>query len=122
MTLNCFLVQIIALAAQNVRETTGRTLLCAQIHPFALLRQIEQALACAHHVFESHRVLLLRESLEAACPDGVFPAALVLFDVCEALDLDEPDTQRALSLADWSDVQRALASDLQHPEVATMSP
>lgn len=122
MNRTSFIVQSIALGAQGVRDASGRQLINAHIRPGALLRQLEQAFTCAQLVFESHPVTLLRECFEAECPDGLLNAALVLYDVCIALELDEPAIQCALSLADWSDIQRALASHIELQEVVIMSP
>ena len=114
-----FLVHTVALAAQGMREATGMSLIDARIQPFALLQQLEQTLACVHMVFESSRIAPLREAIEAdfieSAGDGTVMAALLLYDVCQALELDECETQRALSLTDWSDVMCALASEIETP-------
>jgi hypothetical protein len=122
MNRECFLVRTIALAAQSVRDVSGLELCAAVIQPVALLQQLEQALACAHLLSETHRVMVLRESIEAECLGSPVCAALVLLDVCEALELNEADTRRALSLADWCDVQRVLSHEFSPTEVRTMSP
>ena len=119
MNRDAFCICTLATAAQSVRDATGSALCGLEINPRALLTQIEQALACARYPHDAHQVLLLREATEAA---DVLNVGLLLLDVCEALSLDEHQTQQALSLADWSDAQCLLTHEIKPREVVVMSP
>jgi len=133
MKRNDFLIDIVATAAQNVRAASGVALIDACIQPSALLHQLENMLIAVHMAYGAHQLRCLREDLEIellvashTSPDDVrrstggsagttvggYPAGLLLYDVCQALELDDATTRRALSLADWSDVMCVLEAEI----------
>ena len=122
------MITVIAGAAQVLRDAhPTHQLGKIECGVASILSHVESELIAHHLIFEATDVRDLRENLlgvwQLEAPAVVTAnALLLLMDVCTILRLDEPQTKRALSLADWCDAQRMLDSPIEAMPVLSSLP
>ena len=122
------MIRAIASAAQVLRDAhPSHQLSKIECGVASILNHIESELIAHHLIFEATDVRDLRENLLGVwhfeAPSVVTANALLLLkDVCTTLTLDESQTKRALSLADWCDAQHMLDSPIEAMPVLSSLP
>ncbi len=119
-------IEVIGAVAQTLRDESGLRLCQLLVDPSDLLRKMACALARLLLVQEAYDLIELRESMQQEAADAYLQvnAGLLLLDVCELLALTPSQTQQALSLAEWCDIQQLLdaVSCPVNEEVVLMDP